>query len=124
MKRLEVDIDGKVETVFAEKMGSTLWFHWRGQTYNIEAEKRVKKSGAVGAGLQSGEILAPMPGKVTKILVKQGDKVTKNQAVVVMEAMKMEYTLEADQDGVVQEVNAKLGEQVGLHQMLVKVGST
>ena len=124
MKRLEVDIDGKVETVFAEKMGSTLWFHWRGQTYNIEAEKRAKKSGAGTAGLQSGEILAPMPGKVTKVLVKQGDKVTKNQAVVVMEAMKMEYTLEADQDGVVLEVNAKLGEQVGLHQMLVKVGST
>lgn len=121
MKRIEVDIDGKTETVYAQRMGATLWFHWRGTTYSIEAEKRSKKSGVAGAA-GSGEILAPMPGKVTKVLVSKGDKVTKNQALVVMEAMKMEYTLEADQDGVVQDVNAKPGEQVGLHQVLAKVG--
>ncbi len=122
MKRLELDIDGKSEVVFAERMGSTLWFHLRGQTYSIDAEKKAKKSGATGAGIQSGEILSPMPGKVTKILVNKGDKVKKHQAVVVMEAMKMEYTLEADQDGMIFEVNAKVGAQVGLHQLLVKVG--
>lgn len=124
MKRLEFEIDGKLQVVMAERMGSALWFHWRGQTYCVEAEKRAKKSGAAGAGSQSGEILAPMPGKVTKILVSKGDKVKKHQAVVVMEAMKMEYTLEADQDGVVVEINAQVGAQVGLHQMLAKVGPT
>lgn len=122
MKRLQLDIDGKAEVVFAERMGSTLWFHWRGQTYSVEAEKRAKKSGAAGSGSQTGEILSPMPGKVTKILVNKGDKVKRHQAVVVMEAMKMEYTLEADQDGVILEVNAQVGAQVGLHQLLVKVG--
>lgn len=124
MKRLELEIDGKTEAVFAQRMGSTLWFHWRGATYSIEAEKRLKKSGAAGGGANSGEIIAPMPGKITKVLVSKGDKVKKNQAVVVMEAMKMEYTLEAAQDGVIVEMNAQAGLQVGLHQLLVKVGPT
>lgn len=122
MKRLELEIDGKTEAVFAQRMGSTLWFHWKGATYCLENEKRSKKSGAAGGGSSSGEILAPMPGKVTKVLVSKGDKVKKNQPVVVMEAMKMEYTLEADQEGVVLELNAQAGAQVGLHQLLVKVG--
>lgn len=63
-----------------------------------------------------------MPGKVTKVAVQKGESVTKGQALVVMEAMKMEYTLEADRDGKVNEVNVEAGRQVALGEVLVRVG--
>ena len=63
-----------------------------------------------------------MPGKITRVTVKKGDAVSKGQALVVMEAMKMEYTLEADRGGRVEEVSVELGKQVGLGDVLVRVG--
>jgi 3-methylcrotonyl-CoA carboxylase alpha subunit len=53
-----------------------------------------------------------MPGKVVSFLVKTGDRVTRGQALAVMEAMKMEHTLTAPHDGVVEEVLYAVGDQV------------
>ena len=64
-----------------------------------------------GAG-EGGGLTAPMPGKVVSIAVKAGDKVSKGQPLAVMEAMKMEHTIAAPQDGVVGEVLYGPGDQV------------
>ena len=55
---------------------------------------------------------APMPGKVISLLAKAGDNVAKGQPLAVMEAMKMEHTIIAPHDGVVQEVLYAPGDQV------------
>lgn len=52
-------------------------------------------------GGTSARINSPMPGKVGKLLVKSGDKVTKGQSVMVLEAMKMEHPIKAARDGVI-----------------------
>jgi 3-methylcrotonyl-CoA carboxylase alpha subunit len=62
-----------------------------------------------------------MPGKVTAVEVSSGDKVTKGQRLLTLEAMKMEHALTAPFDGVVAELNAKPGAQVTEGQVLVKV---
>jgi 3-methylcrotonyl-CoA carboxylase alpha subunit len=62
-----------------------------------------------------------MPGKVTAVEVKQGDKVAKGQRLLTLEAMKMEHALTAPFDGTVAELNAKSGGQVTEGQVLVKV---
>jgi len=72
-------------------------------------------------GLHDGEIEAPMPGKVTAVEVAAGDKVSKGQRLVTLEAMKMEHSLTAPFDGTITELNASLGAQVREGQMLVKV---
>jgi 3-methylcrotonyl-CoA carboxylase alpha subunit len=72
-------------------------------------------------GLHDGEIEAPMPGKVTAVEVKQGEKVAKGQRLLTLEAMKMEHALTAPFDGTVAELNAKAGVQVKEGQMLVKI---
>jgi 3-methylcrotonyl-CoA carboxylase alpha subunit len=72
-------------------------------------------------GLHDGEIEAPMPGKVTAVEVKQGEKVAKGQRLLTLEAMKMEHALTAPFDGTVAELNAAPGQQVTEGQMLVKV---
>jgi 3-methylcrotonyl-CoA carboxylase alpha subunit len=53
-----------------------------------------------------------MPGKVVSIAVKAGDRVSKGQALAVMEAMKMEHTIAAPADGTVAEVLYAPGDQV------------
>jgi len=72
-----------------------------------------------GAALAAGGCLAPMPGKVVKLCVAEGDVVSKGQALVVLEAMKMEQTLRAPAEGTVTAVCAKEGDQVDGGQVLV-----
>jgi 3-methylcrotonyl-CoA carboxylase alpha subunit len=72
-------------------------------------------------GLHDGEIEAPMPGKVTAVEVRQGEKVVNGQRLLTLEAMKMEHALTAPFDGTVTELNAKAGAQVTEGTLLVKV---
>ena len=60
----------------------------------------------------SGSLAAPMPGKVIKVITEAGAKVSKGQALLILEAMKMEHTITAPADGVVKEVHYRAGEQV------------
>jgi 3-methylcrotonyl-CoA carboxylase alpha subunit len=91
---------------------------YEGQAYEFERSAR----GSVhGHGVHDGEILAPMPGKVTSVEVSQGEKVAKGQRLLTLEAMKMEHGLVAPFDGVVAELNAKAGAQVSEGAMLALV---
>ena len=60
----------------------------------------------------TGRLTAPMPGKVVSFAVKSGDTVKAGQALAVMEAMKMEHTIAAPQDGTVAELLYAPGDQV------------
>jgi 3-methylcrotonyl-CoA carboxylase alpha subunit len=75
-----------------------------------------------GEGLaDAGRLTAPMPGKVVSFSVKAGDKVSKGQALAVMEAMKMEHTIAAPADGLVAEVLYAPGDQVAEGAELLKL---
>ncbi|MFA5703439.1 MAG: acetyl/propionyl/methylcrotonyl-CoA carboxylase subunit alpha [Advenella sp.] len=69
-----------------------------------------------------GGLTAPMPGKIISLLVQAGDTVTKGQALLVMEAMKMEHTITAPDNGKVEEVFYKVGDQVTEGVELITVG--
>jgi 3-methylcrotonyl-CoA carboxylase alpha subunit len=60
-----------------------------------------------------------MPGKIVKVVSEVGTSVKGGDVVIVMEAMKMEYTLKAAADGVVKSVNCLAGDQVALGATLV-----
>jgi len=73
------------------------------------------------AAAEGGRLTAPMPGKVVSFAVKAGDKVAKGQPLAVMEAMKMEHTIAAPADGVVQELLYAPGDQVTEGAELLKL---
>jgi len=61
---------------------------------------------------EGGRLTAPMPGKVIAFLAKAGERVTQGQPLAVMEAMKMEHTIAAPRDGLVEELLYAVGDQV------------
>ena len=70
---------------------------------------------------EGGRLSAPMPGKILSFSVKAGDVVKKGQPLAVMEAMKMEHTIAAPADGVVEELMYAPGDQVGEGSELLKI---
>jgi 3-methylcrotonyl-CoA carboxylase alpha subunit len=88
-----------------------------GQAFGFELAAR----GNVGGAASSGTITAPMPGKVTAVEVRNGQKVEKGQRLLTLEAMKMEHGLSAPFDGVVTQLNAKEGAQVVEGAVLARV---
>ena len=72
--------------------------------------------------LEEGSVSSPMQGTVAQVLVSEGDYVKTGQGLVVIEAMKMEQTLNAPEDGMVTELRAKVGDQVGAGAILVVLG--
>ena len=70
---------------------------------------------------EGGRLTAPMPGKVVSFAVKAGDKVKAGQPLAVMEAMKMEHTIQAPQDGTVAELLYEPGDQVPEGAELLKL---
>jgi propionyl-CoA carboxylase alpha chain len=69
----------------------------------------------------AGGYAAPMPGKVLDVRVQAGDAVAKGQALLTMEAMKMEHLVTASADGLVTEVRVSVGQQVDAGQVLVVI---
>ncbi len=120
MRWFKLDFEGRRIPVWALKSQGKMWLHFEGETHVLDLSTSGRKAGS-SANVATGQCLAPMPGKITKVLVKAGDKVEIGQSLIVMEAMKMEYTLEADLVGKVEEVRVSEGDQVPLGQLLAKV---
>ena len=108
--RAAVYAQGEVDHVFTPQ-GAT----------QITAIDLLAHSGETAA--EGGRLTAPMPGKVVSFAVQAGDKVTKGQALAVMEAMKMEHTIAAPMDGVVQELLYAPGDQVAEGAELLRLGT-
>ena len=122
-KQIKLVIQGVEKIILAEVIDQKFWCHLDGETYAFETadlnpqlkSKRKAKSNSKSANL----ITAPMPGKITKIFVKEGETIKKSQPLLVMEAMKMEYTLKSDIDTTVEKINVQVAQQVTLGQMLI-----
>jgi biotin carboxyl carrier protein len=107
----------------AEIIDQKLWIKQGDETwcYDVidlasEGTRRKKTSSS-----SPDKIVSLMPGKITKVFVQAGDKVSQGQALIVMEAMKMEYTLKSDLSTIVEKINVELGQQVTLGQLLVQL---
>ena len=96
-----------------------------GETYEILVEEQTRwiirtHGGAAGAG--RGQILtAPLPGKITHVAVRPGDAVRAGDALVVIEAMKMENELRAAAAGTVAEVRVQPGQAVNPGDVLIVI---
>jgi biotin carboxyl carrier protein len=97
----------------------------RGQRVYVDVESERMRAasnarGARGDTLQ-GAILSPMPGRIVKILASEGDDVQSGDALIVVEAMKMENELRAPRSGSVAKVHVSVGDRVEASALLIEL---
>jgi acetyl/propionyl-CoA carboxylase alpha subunit len=107
VEELALEIDGRPVRALVARRADRVLVAVDGVTYVFETGEAAR-AGAPGAA-GSGTVTAPMPGKVVAVLVAPGDRVEAGQALVVLEAMKMETTLAAEVAGTVTAVAAAVG---------------
>ncbi|MBZ0263621.1 biotin/lipoyl-binding protein [bacterium] len=78
---------------------------------------------AAGVGKSEGVVKAPMPGKIVKLHVNEGDDVAKNKGIMVMEAMKMENEIRSPIAGKVSRFHVQSGDTVEKGQILFEISS-
>ncbi len=100
-------------------IGGTRILFLHGEAWPYGLERAEPAAGGVGAG--DGAILSPMPGRIIAVNVQAGDKVTKGEKLLVLEAMKMEQQLLSPFDGVVKTLNAKLDAQIAENVLLALI---
>ena len=110
-------IDGKEHDAVVYQNGTHLTVMYGGHHEElIYADPLHAEAGEEGT---AGKLTAPMPGKVVAVRVTLGAKVKKGQPLIIVEAMKMEHTISAPADGIVEAINANVGDQVSEKHELI-----
>lgn len=114
----KLNIDGMLTTAASISMGNKVSV-FADKSYHFTLPDPLV--GSVDQGAGEDRIIAPMPGQVKVINAAAGDHVTAGDALIVMEAMKMEHTLTAPRDGEVAEVVVTVGDQVEASALLLQL---
>jgi acetyl-CoA carboxylase biotin carboxylase subunit len=119
-KRVHAPLDGPIaEGVRAMRLASgDLALMRCGETFVLRPYDPFES--AEHAGEAAERIVAPMPGKIVQVLVKAGDRVARGQPLATLEAMKMEHTLTAPADAIVESVDVAAGDQVAAEAVVVR----
>jgi len=86
-----------------------------------KSNPRPRPARSAGSAASNGTIASPMQGTIVKVLVAAGDEVEVGQALVVLEAMKMENQINAERSGIVKEVRVEVGANVGTGDVLIVI---
>jgi biotin carboxyl carrier protein len=84
-------------------------------------DRKHRRGGADGSQTGQQHLVAPMPGKVIRVLLSRGDEVTGGQGVVVVEAMKMQNEVKSPKKGRLVDIRVKEGDTVTANQILAIV---
>ena len=109
-ERVVLDLTDRVVPLRIVPAGAALHVLHEGRTYAVSMPERVVDDGETAGTLV--RVTAPLPGKVVKTVVRGGDAVERGETLVVLEAMKMELSVEAPRTGRIDEVAVSEGDQV------------
>jgi biotin carboxyl carrier protein len=90
-----------------------------GKVFRASSGPGHEPAAVAGQGRQA--IIAPMPGRIVRVLVAPGDRVSAGQAVITVEAMKMENEMRSPKDGVVREIRVREGTAIEAGAVLVVI---
>jgi acetyl-CoA carboxylase biotin carboxylase subunit len=118
---IRIEIDGVQRAFRVVEAGDEIYVH---SSLGSRVIKRPPRHPAPQAASEQASANSPMPGKVLKILVEKGQKVAAGDPLIILEAMKMEHTMRAAFDGVVESILVRDGEVVGPGQLLAQITNT
>lgn len=115
---VRVDVDGVQRALAVARYDDTVYVDGPGIAVALRIVPRFTDPSAVRT---PGSLLAPMPGSIVRIAVAQGDRVTAGQPLIWLEAMKMEHTIGAPADGVVETLAVTEGQQLSVGDVLAVI---
>jgi acetyl/propionyl-CoA carboxylase alpha subunit len=101
--------------------GDDVYIHLDGCTYHLHYEHPLERLAHQAHGAAEDGLRAPMPGSLVSVAARPGQAVSKGQALLVMESMKMETTLTAARDGVVAQVHYEPGQTFDRDALLLSL---
>lgn len=113
MKNYEIEIDGQVYLVKVRELPDDAVMT---EQPKADSGRHVADSATQTEGKT---MLAPMAGTILRILVKEGQRVKKGENLIVLEAMKMENEIVADEDGIIRSILVKANDSVESDQPLL-----
>ncbi|MGY4534620.1 3-methylcrotonyl-CoA carboxylase alpha subunit [Pseudomonas sp. TE3786] len=116
---LLVDDHGLRRQHLAIRQGATLYLDWQNELHAVQLFDPI--AAAEASHQQHGGLTAPMNGSIVRVLVKPGQSVVAGTALVVLEAMKMEHSIRAPQDGTVKALYCAESEMVAEGAVLVEL---
>lgn len=115
----------KAELVKSDRSAKTFTVKINNHIHTVEVKDKfdllLEKLGmSAAAGNKVNNIKAPMPGLIIDVKIKAGDTVQINDALLILEAMKMENVLKSPGEGIVKSVSVKKGDKVEKNQVLIE----
>ena len=132
MKQFKIKVNGKEYLVEVEEVGTGITTPAAAPVVKTEAKEakietapakpEVKKEAAITVSEGEEVIVAPMPGKILKINVSEGDTVQEGDTIVILEAMKMENEIVAGSGGKVKKIHVAVNQMVETDDALAVIG--
>lgn len=117
-----LNIDGKIYDIIINSNASSSYsVYIDGKFYSIERKSAWQMLGVKREITKKRDIKTSMPGRIVRVLVEQGEKVKEGQAVLVLEAMKMQNEIKSPQSGIIIHINPKAGDSVEAGSLLFSV---
>lgn len=85
-------------------------------------DETIKKIGlSIGKSKKSNDIIAPMPGLILSVNIKENQEVKEGEILLILEAMKMENAIESPKNGIVKSINIKVGNTVAKGALMIEL---
>jgi len=119
---IRIEINKLCRKIYLSEAGQHTWLSFGGHIFQMKRNDLLYPTDFYNTeeqGEAGDKIFSPMPGKLIKIQVNQGDIVKKGQKIAVVEAMKMENQVTAPRDGIIDEIKVNIGQMLDGSQVLV-----
>jgi 3-methylcrotonyl-CoA carboxylase alpha subunit len=116
-----LDVDGSLFPVRSARRGDRVFVWCAGDVFEVRRAAALPVRRRAAAGESHAGLVAPMPGRIRKTLVRHGEEVVRGQVVLVLEAMKMEHAIRAPKDGVVTNLPHREGDLVEAGTVLAEI---
>jgi acetyl/propionyl-CoA carboxylase alpha subunit len=116
-----LNIDGKVHEVIINSNSFSFSVYVNGRFFKIEKKSISQILEREAVRPRKRDIVTSMPGRIIKVFVREGERVGEGQAVLVLEAMKMQNEIKSPQSGTITKIIPKAGDSVEAGSLLFSV---
>lgn len=116
-----LNIDGRIHDVIVTANSTSYTVYVNGRCFQIEKKSALQILGVKIGKQRKANVNTSMPGRIVKLLMKEGDEVEEGQAVLILEAMKMQNEIKSPQQGHISKIYPKAGDSVETGALLFTI---